>query len=232
MVDRKALRLSAWLVLSGLIVSIGAGAIHPGHERPNDHAAAFAEYAASSSWTAVHLGQFVGMAFLLAGLLALAWALGVDTGMLGLVNRFAQVAAVVSLALYGALQAVDGVALKAAVDAWTDAPASEQAGRFAAAEAIRWLEWAMRSYQSLTFGVALILLGAVILASASIPRPIGAIMGLSGLAYVMGGWILGVQGFSDANTLPTLAGYIFVFAWAIWLAIHALRAKTNADVSG
>jgi hypothetical protein len=35
---------------------------------------------------------------------------------------------------------VDGVALKQAVNAWVDAPEAEKAARFAAAEAMRWLE--------------------------------------------------------------------------------------------
>jgi hypothetical protein len=64
------------------------------------------------------------------------------------VGRFGAVSAVVTLALYGVLQAADGVAPKHAVDAWVSAPDPEKAGRFASAEAIRWLEWGLRSYQS------------------------------------------------------------------------------------
>jgi hypothetical protein len=50
----------------------------------------------------------------------------------------------VTLALYGVLQAVDGVALKQVVDAWASAPEAEKVERFATAEAIRWLEWGVR----------------------------------------------------------------------------------------
>ena len=42
--------------------------------------------------------------------------------------------------------AVDGVALKQAVNAWASAPVAEKAARFASAEAIRWIEWGARSY--------------------------------------------------------------------------------------
>ena len=45
-----------------------------------------------------------------------------------------------SLALYGALQAVAGVALKRSVDAWAASEGAEKAVRFAAAEDMRWLE--------------------------------------------------------------------------------------------
>jgi len=81
-------------------------------------------------------------------LLVLFFALNVQTGVAGWAGRFGAVAAVVTLALYGVLQAVDGVALKQAVDAWASAPEVEKAARFASAEAIRWLEWGVRSYQS------------------------------------------------------------------------------------
>ena len=58
-------------------------------------------YAASQSWTAVHLGQFIGMAVITSGLLALHFAVGAREGMgLGL-NRFALLSAGVAVALYG-----------------------------------------------------------------------------------------------------------------------------------
>jgi len=52
---------------------------------------------------------------------------------------------------------VDGVALKQAVDAWASAPEVEKSVRFASAEAIRWLEWGVRSYQSFMLGVTFLL---------------------------------------------------------------------------
>src|SRR6266487_1298156 len=71
----------------------------------NNHPAVFAEYARSGTWTAVHLGQF------------------------------AAASAVAALALYGVLQAVDGIANKQVDDAWVAAPHAEKAARFASAEA-------------------------------------------------------------------------------------------------
>ena len=47
------------------------------------------------------------------------------------------------------LQAVDGVALKWAVDAWASAPADREDPTFAAAESLRWTEYALqRTYCS------------------------------------------------------------------------------------
>jgi len=62
------------------------------------------------------------MAIIIAGLLVLFLALNVPSGMPRWASRFGAVSAGVTLALYGALQAVDGVALKQAVDAWVSAP--------------------------------------------------------------------------------------------------------------
>jgi hypothetical protein len=142
MADRKLLRLSATLLFIGaLVYGVAGGVLHPHRENPNNHTAVFAEYAHSADWTAVHLGQFVGLAVIIAGLLVLFFALGVSEGTPRWVGFFAAIAAGVALALAGVVYAVDGVALKQAVDAWVSAPAAEQAARFASAEAIRWLEW-------------------------------------------------------------------------------------------
>ena len=69
--DRTLLRLSATLLFLGEVISLVAGYFHPDQAPANDHHAAFAGYAASKIWTAVHLGQFAGMAVIITGLLAL-----------------------------------------------------------------------------------------------------------------------------------------------------------------
>src|SRR5437773_1451410 len=173
MTDRKLLRLAAMLLFIGVLLSAVAGIFHPAREKANNHMAVFAEYANSGNWTAVHLGQFAGMAVIIAGLLVLFFALNIHHGTAGWAARFAAVSAVVALALYGVLQAVDGVALKQAVDAWASAPAAEKVARFASAEAIRWLEWAARSYQSFMFGLALVLFATMIVGTTRIPKLIG-----------------------------------------------------------
>jgi hypothetical protein len=231
MIDHKSLRLSAILLFVGELLSIVAGLLHPSRENANVHSAVFAEYAESSDWTLVHLGQFVGMAIIIAGFIALFFALNVPSGTAGWAGRFGVVSAVVALALYGMLQAVDGVALKQAVNAWVNAPDAEKTARFASAEAIRWLEWAIRSYQSFMLGLAFVLIAIMIVLTARIPSPIGYLIGLSGLAYIVQGFILGSEGFSPANSMPQLLAYILVIAWSIWLLSIALRAKVAAEAA-
>ncbi|MDQ0119068.1 hypothetical protein J2T22_002255 [Pseudarthrobacter defluvii] len=221
-------RLSAILLLAGVAVSIIAGVFHAESHDANDHVASFTAYAESGVWTAVHLGQFIGMALVCAGLVALWPAVDIQRHAVSWTARFGVLSAAAALALYAALQAVDGVALKQAVDAWAAAPEPEKAARFATAEGIRWLEWGMRSYQNLLLGTALVLLGIVVWAARDVSRMIGYLMALSGLAYLVQGWIIGDSGFSAANTLPTLVGIVAILAWTVWLLVSALRMKEEA----
>jgi hypothetical protein len=182
---RTSLRLSAWLLLVGQLLYIVVTQFHAGGDA-NNHPAVFAEYAGNGIWTAVHLGQFASMAILLAGLLALFFALDVRAGTARWAGRFGAASAA-ALALYGVLQAVDGVALKHAVNAWASTPDAEKATRFASAEAIRWLEWGVRSYQDFALALALLLFAAAVVRTAWVPRPLAYLMGLSGLAYLVQG---------------------------------------------
>jgi hypothetical protein len=86
------------------------------------------------------------------------------------------------------------------------------------------LEWAVRSYQSFVFGLALILLGAAI----GFSRPIGYLMALSGLSYLAQGWSIGSSGFSSANQIPTLLGIGLILVWTVWFLVAAPRIETAA----
>jgi hypothetical protein len=222
MIDGKTFRLPAVLLAAGFVLYVAAGLLHPDGPA-NNHPVVFAEYAGSAGWTAVHLGQFAGMAVISAGLFVLGSALGVGAGRTAWLARLGVVSAAVALGLYGVLQAVDGVALKQAVDAWAGAPDAEKAARFAGAEAIRWLEWGVRSYQSFMFGLSLILLGSALALAARLPKTLGCLMGLSGLAYLVQGWVLGSEGFTETNTFAILAGYVLILAWIVWLTAVAWR---------
>jgi hypothetical protein len=139
----------------------------------------------------------------------------------------ASAAGVAALALYAVLQAVDGVTLKHAVDSWAAAPETERSSRFTAAETVRWLEWAIRSYHSYALGMTFILFGSLIARSRLVAVPIGYVMALAGIAYLAQGWVVGVSGFSDANTLPNLLAILFVLVWSVWLVIAAWRPGSS-----
>ncbi len=221
--DRTALRLSAVLVVSSFIVAGVATAFHPSGVDPNNHPAAFAQYAHSAGWTADHLGWFLEATVLIAGLLVLFWALDLRDGVPGLAARLGVVLGGVALALSALRMLVDGVVLKRAVDAWASAPDTEKAARFASAEAARWLEEAAASYQYFVLGVTLILLAALIVWTARVPRPVGYLLALGGAGYLVAGWILGAAGFAPEGALPSyIAQYVPVIA-GIWLLVSAWR---------
>src|SRR5919109_3549516 len=151
MIDRTSLRLSAALLLVGQLLYIVVTLFHADGDA-NNHPAVFAEYADSGIWKAVHVGQFGSAAILLAGLLTLFFALDVQAGPARWAGRFGAASAVVALALYGVLQAVDGVGNKQVDDAWVSATGAEKTARLASAEAMRWLEWGVRSYLDFALG--------------------------------------------------------------------------------
>src|SRR5438067_4974902 len=145
------LRLSAALLLLGQVLYFVVTLLRTGGPA-NDRPVIFAAYAGSGSWTIVHSAQFACVAILIAGLLALSFALDVQAGTARWLGRLGAASAVVALALEGALQAVDGVANKQADLAWVTAPEAEKAARLASAEPIRWIEGGLRSYQAFALG--------------------------------------------------------------------------------
>lgn len=225
---RTSLRLSAWLLLGGQVLYIGLTQLHTGGEA-NDHHAIFDAYARSKIWTAVHLGQFGAMAILLAGLLLLSIALIDRAETLG---RLGAASAVATLALYGVLQAVDGVALKQAVSAWASVPETEKAARFATAEVIRWLEWGLRSYQDVAMGLTLLLVAGALARVAWPPRPVAVLVGLSGFAYLVQGWVAGTEGFTPSQSVAIVLGWVLSFVWMTWLAVIASQRQDMGEVRG
>jgi hypothetical protein len=229
----SSLRLPAALLLGGQLLYIVVTQFHPGiGETATNHPAVFAQYAASGGWTAVHAGQFAAMAILLGGLFGLYFALGAKTGPSGWAARFGAAMAVTALALYAALQAVDGVANKQVDVAWVSAPEAEKAARFASAEAVRWIEWGMRSYHDFALGLALLLFAAAFVPTAWVPRPFGYLMGLSGLASLVQGWVVGSDGFSQTESIAIIATWALSLAWMIWLVVVAWRMPVEETSPG
>lgn len=218
----RPLGLASSLLIVGFLTFVTMTLLHPGGPA-NNHRLIFAEYAASLNWNIVHLGQFTGMGLFVAGLVVLCFALNIRDGGAVWAARLGRMSAALALGLYGVLQAVDGVALKQAVDSWVTAPGAESGHRFADAEVIRWIEWGTRSYQTIMLGFALVLLGSAVAFTARLPKVLGFLMGLSGLTYFLQGWVLGFEGFSETNTVAILAGYCLSLAWTVWLAVIARR---------
>ncbi len=229
MVNQKLLRFSAVLLFIGsLLLYVGEyfhSQVGPGI-LPNDHPAVFRAYAAAGNWTAIHLGLFIAAAVFMAGLLVLFLALDFAPGASRTVGILGVVSAGVTVALYAVDSAVDGVALKQAAVAWVNAPAAEQAARFASVEAVRWLEWGTKSYGPFMYGLTLVLFASLIVSTAKIPRPIGFLMALYGITYLWYGWIVGTEGFyPPAMGIPVLSAPVINIVMIVWLLIAAWRRE-------
>jgi hypothetical protein len=225
--DRKALVRAAVCLGGGFVALILASVFHPDGMDQNDHQSVFTEYARSTGWTADHLAFFAAMAVTVVGFLVLFDALRLPAGMSRMVARIGAAFAGLALALTAVRFAVDGVVLKRAVDAWASAPDTEKSARFADAETVRWIEEAAVSYQSFAFGITAILLAVVVLWTAALPRPLGYLFAVGGIAYLMVGWILGVAGFAPAGSIPTQVAQTSQLVWAGYLLFVAWRAPRS-----
>lgn len=221
--SRGGLFLSAALMGTGFVVGGVATAFHPSGIDPNNHPLVFAQYAHSPGWTADHLGWFVATTLTIAGLLVLIDALNLNSGLARIANRIGMVVGSAAIAMTALREAVDGVVLKRAVDAWVSAPASEQAARYASAEVARWMEEASASYQNFLFGLTLIVLATLIVWSGRVPRPIGFLFAITGLASFMVGWILGEAGFAPEGANPSYVTEFVPVICAVYLLIVAWR---------
>jgi hypothetical protein len=58
----------------------------------------------------------------------------------------------------------------------------------------------VRSYQDFALGLALLLFAAAVVRTVGLSRPIAYLMGLSGLTYLVQGWVIGAEGFSGTHS--------------------------------
>ena len=216
LVVRPTLRQAGALLLAGTGVELIAEIAHPHDVPPNDHAAVFADYAASTDWLWVHLAQFAAAAVVVAGFVALYHHLA--AGGTSLLDRLALVAAGGTIAAIMFDMAVDGVALKHAVDAWAAAAPADRAMRFDAAETVRFVEWSANGFFKILLGLTAAAFGASLLRHGR-----GRVHGLAGLAagalLVAAGVQVGRDGFTP-SLLP-LIGSLLLAALAVALLLPA-----------
>jgi hypothetical protein len=221
--DRRALTLSGALLLVGFVVNaVQRRLLHPTGEE-DDHEAIFKEYAASDAWVLTHLAEFVLVLVALAGLLVLCRALRPETPYLAL---FAGAAIVATGAAWAVLQAVDGVTLKQAVDAWAAASGkgTEEAIRFADAETTRWFEWGLQSYFRVLLGVAFVLVGASAVMSRLLPSWLGVLLVVTGLLSLSIGFSVGYEGLeSSFQEAAGIAFQLAALAFVIGLLVVGRR---------
>ena len=194
--DTSVLRLGAIAGGLGVVIEFAMGMLHAGHSDPNDSAVVFLEYEVSDIWTAVHIGQFFGAALIGLSLLALGYVLARQGGIARASALVGMLAAICVVAVFAVQMAVDGVALKATIDAWVAAPAADKPAAFYVADGIRWIEKGLSGFFNMLNGATLIALGMSLLTGALGWRLLGALGVVAGLAFVSGGYSAAHTGFS------------------------------------
>ena len=218
------------LPLSIIVIAI-AEHFHPAREDPMNNVAVFMEYAHSDIWTAVHFAEYFGFLLLLGGLVALYYSVSAKPGVGAGIAPFGLAAAVTTAASFTVLQAVDGITLKRAVDAWASAPADQQTAAFAAAEAVRWTEIAMNSFSFFLAGLTLFLFGLAIALGTVYPRWAGLIAIVSGAAFMYdGAVVVAYEGF--VPSIVKLVGLLLLAVWAIIMAFLMWRNGARRSTSG
>ena len=154
--QRSLLRIGSIAFLAGVVIAIVSTAIHPSSEDPANHLLVFAEYASDDSWIAVHIGQFAGVIMVFAGGFVALYRLLVqsESSMDSILAWIGLALAIMTASAFAVLQAVDGIALKMAVDSWVAAPPEEKAITFRVAEGIRFIEYGTNSIFRILQGTA------------------------------------------------------------------------------
>ena len=219
--ERSLARLGGAAALVGTVLLFGATLLHPLGADPNDAPAAFAEYATDRLWVWTHLAQFLGFALLMAGLAAFGSTFA--SGAAAAWARIGVIGATATVAVAAALQAVDGVALKAMVDRWAAAAPDARAVAFETAFAVRQIEIGLASLLSLSAGLTLVVFGIAILASAAHPPWLGSLALLGGVGTVAGGALQAATGFSPAAMTVSSFASVALLVWAIVVGVLMWR---------
>jgi hypothetical protein len=220
-------RVGGISAIIGVIVLFIATMMHPMNASPHDAPAAFAEYALDVCWVATHLGQLLGVVLIATGFVALSWKL--RAGYAGAWALLAGLSTVASVSLAGALQAVDGVALKFAVDRWSASAEGARAAAFEAAYAVRQVEVGLASVTSALFGLTVLLYGIAIMLSPVAPKWLGVFGTLSGMATVISSVIQAHAGFSDLAMAASMPSSLLVLGWSMCAGIFLLRTSSAVD---
>jgi hypothetical protein len=230
--EHPLLRIGSITFLTGLAIFIISSAFHAGREDPTNHLRVFAEYANSPPWIAAHIGQFVGDTTILAGGFVALFRLLVQSESMR-VSVLAWIGfaiAIIAASTLSILQAVDGIALKRAVDSWVVAPAEEKMAAFRVAEGIRWTEVGTNSIYRILQGTVAIVFGVAITHSRIVGRWIGAIGIFAGTLTIAAGVEVAYVGFASVNFGLGAYSKIIYYIWIGILGAFMWRKMMSKKV--
>jgi len=216
------LRFGALAAVAGLVLQVVAGSLHPGRVPPNDSAAVFLEYAASTTWTGVHIAQFVAGLLVAVALMTLAASLPRD-GVGGVLAFVGGLAALLVAAVFAVQMAVDGIALKATIDAWVAAAPADRAAAFLVADSVRAVEKGLAGFFQLLTGTSMTALGFAVAGGRTYPRWLGWFGVAGGLGFLAGGVATAHTGFSSEASGILSPSLILAVVFLVGIAVAMWR---------
>ena len=222
--DRPMTRFAAAAGVLGVLLVVAMDQLHPGKAPPNDSAASFLEYSRSSTWTAVHIGQFTGALLLSLMLLTVARLGAVRRGAVGVLASVGGLAAVLYAAVFAVQMAVDGVALKGAVHRWVTAPdPTAKEAAFLTASAVRDVEKGLAGFFQMLGGTSLFALGLGIVIGHLLPRWLGFVAVLAGVGLAAGGVLTAHTGFSSTASAVLLGPSVLLLVFVLGASVPLWR---------
>jgi hypothetical protein len=198
--------------------------LHPMSADPNMSMAAFIEYAEDQHWMVSHLMQFFGIVLIVAALVLLSRNMA--SGPAAQWVALGAAGAIASLAMAGALQAVDGVALKRMVNTWVEAADPEKTVIFHVAFGVRQIEIGLASITGFIFGLTISIYGIALLIDHRFSKWMGALGIVGGIGTAIAGIVIAYTGFSNMAMAINLLSGALLIVWLIVIARRAWRRPT------
>jgi hypothetical protein len=229
--ERPMLQMGSVAFIAGIVIIIVSTLFHASSEDLTNHLIVFAVYAESDLWIGAHIGQFAGVMLVFAGGFVALFRLlvGSESSAASALAWLGFAVTIMAASTFAILQAVDGIALKRAVDSWynttiasSSAATEEKAIAFRVAEGIRWIEIGINSINRIIQGAVAIIFGVAIAKSALLSRWIGGVGIFAGVATVIAGVGVAYVGFAPLPIVGDMAT-ITTFAWVVILGIFMWR---------
>ncbi len=232
-INRSSLRIGSVAFIVGVVIVIVSTMLHPSREDPANHPLVFMEYANSDSWIAIHIGQFVGGMMVFGGGFGALHSvlLRSESTTISTLSWIGFAMAIMTASSIAILQAVDGIALKMAVDSWAAAPAEEKDIQFRVAEGIRWIEYGTNSIFRILQGTVAAVFGVAIVKSILLSRWIGGAGIVVGALCIIGGIEVAYVGFGYTNFVGLRGiSMIIYFIWILILGAFMWRKTMSKKV--
>jgi hypothetical protein len=216
-------KVAAVCAMAGAAFLVIGTLLHPVPADPNDAIAAFTEYAADRLWIASHLMQLAGVALILTTLILIV-SINRRAGD-AILYRVGTAGAIASLTMAAALQAVDGIALRRAINVWFAAPVASREAPFYAALAIRQIEIGLASIFSILLGVTAALFGFAMHRDDAFPNWVAGLAVLGGISSAIAGIVMAYSGFSNLEMLISMPASYVLLLWTLIIGFLLWRAE-------